>query len=260
MSELIRLPLPRRNHWIVPGDHAIKGALQLAQENGIPVCRAGRLDHVSTIDALASARAELLVCACFNRLIPEPLYNSFIYGGVNCHPSLLPELRGPDPAFWTFKLGLRRSGLTLHRLTNRYDSGNVLRQRRFDLFDGLTENEFDVLTGRISGELLLQTLSDLSAGTQQEYPQDELKRTYAPHPDQDDFQLDRTGSARDAFNFVRGIGQRGVPILVQYHGRQHVVSAAKGYTDGKSDEILPEPAEGNATIDFESGRLIADLA
>ena len=65
-----------------------------------------RIVAVTTIDRL--------VCAGFDRLFKPALLATARHGGINAHPSLLPELRGPSPIFWALRAGRRQLGVTLH--------------------------------------------------------------------------------------------------------------------------------------------------
>lgn len=49
---------------------------------------------------------------------------------VNIHPSLLPEGRGAWPMPQTILRGLRESGVTVHKMTENFDEGDILLQRR----------------------------------------------------------------------------------------------------------------------------------
>ncbi|MBR7185422.1 MAG: hypothetical protein IKD37_07430 [Clostridia bacterium] len=51
--------------------------------------------------------------------------------GVNLHPALLPVGRGAWPMPVTILRGLRRSGVTLHKLAPRFDEGDILAQADF---------------------------------------------------------------------------------------------------------------------------------
>ena len=66
-----------------------------------------------------------------------PMENIENFRGINLHPSLLPELRGPWPMPWTILKGLKTSGVTAHILTPKFDEGDILLQKEFEV----SENE-----------------------------------------------------------------------------------------------------------------------
>lgn len=83
--------------------------------------------------AVESARADLVVLAGFLRLLAIP--ESWLGRVLNIHPALLPDFGGKG--FYGDKVhaavlasGARESGCTVHYVTNEYDKGPILLQRR----------------------------------------------------------------------------------------------------------------------------------
>ena len=93
--------------------------------------------------AIHGARADLVVLAGFLRLllVPDPWRGRVI----NIHPSLLPSYGGKG--FYGERVhraviaaGERESGCTVHYVTNEYDKGDVLVQRRVPVLPGDDEH------------------------------------------------------------------------------------------------------------------------
>jgi methionyl-tRNA formyltransferase len=71
----------------------------------------------------------LIVAVSFGLFVPPRILNSAEYGGVNVHPSLLPEFRGPAPLHHTLLAGETHTGVTLQTLhPERFDHGAILAQ------------------------------------------------------------------------------------------------------------------------------------
>jgi methionyl-tRNA formyltransferase len=47
----------------------------------------------------------------------------------NIHPGKLPQYRGPSPVFWQLKKGEETLGLTIHFITGKYDTGDIVWSR-----------------------------------------------------------------------------------------------------------------------------------
>ena len=60
------------------------------------------------------------------------------FRGVNLHPSLLPEGRGPWPLPHVILKGLKKSGVTVHKIAERFDEGEIILQTAFDVAEDET--------------------------------------------------------------------------------------------------------------------------
>ncbi|MGH2548585.1 MAG: formyltransferase family protein, partial [Thermomicrobiales bacterium] len=62
----------------------------LANNHALPLAELHSGHPESAREAIAALRPELIVVACFPRLIPRSIISLATYGGCNLHPSLLP--------------------------------------------------------------------------------------------------------------------------------------------------------------------------
>ncbi|ODA82613.1 hypothetical protein RJ55_01121 [Drechmeria coniospora] len=71
----------------------------------------------------------LVVVVSFGLFVPARILRSAKYGGVNVHPSLLPDLRGPAPIHHAMLRGDSHVGISLQTLDDKaFDHGTVLAQ------------------------------------------------------------------------------------------------------------------------------------
>ncbi|RDA85416.1 hypothetical protein CP532_1537, partial [Ophiocordyceps camponoti-leonardi (nom. inval.)] len=71
----------------------------------------------------------LIVVVSFGLFVPPRILTSVKYGGVNVHPSFLPDLRGPAPIHHALLRGDDHIGVSLQTLDDqRFDHGTVLAQ------------------------------------------------------------------------------------------------------------------------------------
>ncbi len=74
-------------------------------------------------------RCNLIIAVSFGLLIPPRILGTAKYGGLNVHPSMLPDLRGPAPIEWAIMLGRQTTGVSLQTLhPSRFDEGVILDQ------------------------------------------------------------------------------------------------------------------------------------
>jgi methionyl-tRNA formyltransferase len=213
----------------VLGTASEPSVIELAWQRGVPVYAAGRLRDPATLAALAALEPELIVVACFPWRLPAALLAPARLGGLNLHPSLLPEGRGPAPRFWTFRHGRALGGVTVHQVTPELDAGPIVAQATFPLPDGMTGAEFDRQAAALGGGLLVEAIWALAAGRARLVAQDPARASYGPWPREADYLVPLDRPARWAFNFIRGVaGDDMLPTLL-LDGRHVPVRAALAY-------------------------------
>ena len=175
---------------------------------------------------------------------------------LNMHPSLLPAYRGPVPVFWQLRNAEPHTGVTLHRLSDELDAGDVLAQVESSLSDGLDNDQINRQLGRTGAELLLRALPELTAARASYTEQDERRASYQPLPQAQDFTLDTGWSSRHAFNFVRATEHWCRPYKVRVHGRTLLLKRAIRFTGSGSQ--VREANGAIMAIPFRRGVLYAE--
>lgn len=99
--------------------------VDLVSESSIPV-QFGKVTKQDVVN-LKNEGCELIVSAAYPYKIPV------IEGmkGINIHPTLLPEGKGPWPLPYVILNDLCESGVTIHKLSENFDSGEILVQNSF---------------------------------------------------------------------------------------------------------------------------------
>lgn len=103
------------------------GVVALAEKCGAPYTTA-RIT-VSDFERLKSKGCEAVICAGYYYKIP--VYPSL--PTINIHPSLLPYGRGGWPMPWDILQKRQRSGVTVHKIAEGFDTGDILLQEAFAL-------------------------------------------------------------------------------------------------------------------------------
>ncbi len=186
----------------------------IAASAGAPLYSVRRLADARTVAALAAYAPDAICVACFTRRLPPAVLALPRLGALNAHPSLLPENRGPDPLFWTFHAGARKTGVTIHLMDEGLDTGPILAQRWMALVEGMPETSLEMVLGRLAGDLLVEALAGLAAGTLTPRPQDEARASYHSWPEAEDYVIPASWEARRAYTFAHGVMGRGIPITL----------------------------------------------
>lgn len=151
-----------------------------ARAHGVPVLEAtsGRDHRIAA--ALKKLAPDVICVSAFPWILAAPLLESAALAAVNVHPSLLPRHRGPVPLFWIYYHDDRRTGVTVHLMNERADSGAILAQEAFELPRGFAVERLHARNAMVGAGLLAQVLEKLEAGVTVPSPQDEALTTYAP--------------------------------------------------------------------------------
>lgn len=139
---------------------------------------------------LPSSGAEIIVSWYWTRRLAGRWLERVPLGGIGAHPSLLPRHRGPNPFFWAIDSGDALSGVTVHRVVERYDAGEILDQASIPIGN---RNAWQLARAldRPSLERLRHVLARLDRGEALSgVPQDESARTLAPEPSGAELRVD----------------------------------------------------------------------
>ncbi len=231
-----------------------RGIAQLAWEHKIPLFAIQGFSSPDTKKALASLRVHAGIIACFSRRLPPDILTIPRSGFLNLHPSLLPAYRGPYPLFWTFRDGLKHSGVTLHHVDEGLDSGDIVLQSAVNIPDGIGASEADALFAEKGTALIVEALSNLALGSLPRRPQEEEAGHFG-RPSADDFAIPTDWPAQRAFNFMRGTAEWGLPYRIAGDGFELLARSALA-VDSKG--ILEAPIvrqHRSSRIRFDTGVL-----
>ncbi|HEU5348963.1 MAG TPA: formyltransferase family protein [Ktedonobacterales bacterium] len=239
---LLRQPsLPRGVALPMFARAAPRTILDVAAEREIPAFEFGGGELPEALTALSF---DAVAVACFSRKLPRSLLRLPRLGCLNVHPSLLPRHRGPDPLFWVFHDGDEASGVTVHLMDEGFDSGPIVLSESLPLTDDTTEATLEHACAMRGGVLLAEALTALNAGAIQPQEQDASQSTYQSWPTEDDYAITPAWSARRAFRFLVGVGDRGEPTRFMAGDATFMLRAALGY-DADATLGAPWQLDGN---------------
>jgi methionyl-tRNA formyltransferase len=208
---------------------AQRNSVGLARERGIPVLALGRARGETVARAIADLQPDVACVACFPWKIAPELLALPAHGWLNLHPSLLPAHRGPAPLFWTFRHGETSTGVTVHWMDSRLDTGPIALQQEVELLEGSSWSEAEELLDQHGAVLLAQAIEQLEAGQLARRAQG-TGGTYERWPDDADFSIDAGWPARRAFHFLRGVRAWGRPLSLALPAGRVEHLEALGYT------------------------------
>lgn len=134
----------------------------LAQAHNIPVLQPESL-RVPVINEMKKYNPDVLVCASYGKIFGPMCLSLFKKGTINVHPSLLPRFRGAAPIPATILAGDIYTGVTLQKISQDMDCGDVVLQSTYQIDDNDTTETLEQVLSKQGGELLDQLFSDFEA-------------------------------------------------------------------------------------------------
>jgi methionyl-tRNA formyltransferase len=123
---------------------------------------------------------DLIVVAAYGKLLPRAILNLPAQGCVNVHASLLPRHRGAAPVQWALLEGDATTGVTIMRMNEGLDEGDILLQRTEPILATDTATALGTRLAHLGARTLLETIRGLKEGSIVPRPQDPSQATLAP--------------------------------------------------------------------------------
>lgn len=176
-----------------------------ALELDLPVHQPDSVKDEAFLELLKGYQPDVIVVVAFGRILPQSVLDLPKYGCVNVHGSLLPQYRGAAPIQRAVLDGLKETGVTTMRMDIGMDTGDMLLQATQPITDeDTTGTMFDKLA-ELGGNLLIDTLSGLEAGTITPQKQDDTKATHAARILKEDEVIQWEDAAEKIFCQIRGL-------------------------------------------------------
>jgi methionyl-tRNA formyltransferase len=176
-----------------------------AEQYHLTVLQPERAKDQEFMDAFRKLAPDLVAVAAFGQLLPKGILDLPPLGCINVHPSLLPKYRGAAPLNWTIIQGETRTGVTIMRMDEGMDSGDILLQEATPIGPEETVGELHDRLAKTGAELLLKTIQMIEDGTVRRTPQDHAAATFAPRLKKEDGIIDWQRNADEIVHLILGL-------------------------------------------------------
>ncbi|ADY52964.1 formyl transferase domain protein [Pseudopedobacter saltans DSM 12145] len=145
--------------------------------------------HEDLVLTLNNLQPDLAIMFVFSYRIPEKIFNIPKQGFYNVHFSLLPAYKGPDPVFWQIKNGETMGGISIHKVNEDFDEGEIVMQQQIPFIPG--EN-WGICNNRYAmavQNMLIQFTQELYSGNNLPELQAQQNSTYYKRPEKQDLTI-----------------------------------------------------------------------
>lgn len=180
----------------------IKG---VALENHHPLFQPVKINQDESVEIIKSLSPDIIVVAAFGQIISRRILDIPRFGSINVHASLLPKYRGAAPINWVIIQGEKETGVTTMLMDKGLDTGNILLQRKLEIFPEENAGELHDRSAFLGAALLLETVEKLKQGGLSPSEQEESEASYAPPLKKKDGVIDWEKPAEKIYNHIRGM-------------------------------------------------------
>ena len=185
----------------------------VADRAGIDVLQPARVRDEAFYEAVRGLRLDLGVVAAYGRILPDELLAIPRLGMINVHAA---------PVHRAVIDGQRETGITIMRVLRELDAGPMFAKAVRPIGEDETSVEVEQELARAGGDLLLDVVEQMAAGTANEEPQDHQRATYAPKLTKGEGAIDWALPGVRIHNLVRGL-QPWPLVSAHLDGRRYLI-------------------------------------
>lgn len=177
---------------------------EIAEEHNLPFYEIDSVDGKRTKDfssIIKKLDLDLMLILGWFYKVPKSIRDLSKFGAWGIHASLLPKYAGGSPLTWAIINGEKHSGITLFRLDEGIDDGDIISQKKFLIEDHDTIKEVYKKATNLSEVVLLNALQNIK--NVNFTSQDKSKIEVYPQRKPEDGEVNLTKTAEEIYNFVR---------------------------------------------------------
>jgi methionyl-tRNA formyltransferase len=204
--------LLKSDHQVVIGfvqqtrDHTCELQVKLLKEAGVPVLVGRKIGEEHTKVLRGSQIDVYLLCGLGIILTPEIL--AFPKLVLNLHAGPVPNYRGSSPLNWALIRGERNFGVSILKVTEKIDDGELLAEEKFRIGENDTIAHLHNRVNSVFPKLVLEVLEKLTIGGMEvkgvEQEEGEAVYFHRRFPD-DGIVIWETGTAKSLIGLIRAL-------------------------------------------------------
>lgn len=161
------------------------------------------IDSDETLALFKKMAPDAILSVVFGNKIPQQIVDVAPEGAFNFHPAKLPEFRSGNAWFWPVRMGVRYSALTIHRLSQQWDSGNIVWEREFEVGANDTQGIYVERVNSMVPDFFYDWVQVLESRNLPEHVQNSDGVHYYPKIKCRDIMINWSETAQSIFNLTR---------------------------------------------------------
>jgi methionyl-tRNA formyltransferase len=215
---------------------------EIAEKYNFPVYKPESLKENTWVDLIKSLSPDIIFSFYYRNMIRKDILDIPKIGAFNLHGSLLPKFRGRCPVNWVLIKGEKETGVTLHRMLEKPDAGDIVAQKSCEIAFEDTAYTIFMKMADAARSLMIEVLPEFRDGTFKSNPQNGPS-SYFGGRKPDDGLISWEKDALSIYNLTRAV--------------THPYPGAFTYLGGKKLYIWKAYPE-ETQINVQSGKIISE--
>jgi methionyl-tRNA formyltransferase len=196
------------------GSTVYKGLEQTANKNNIPFLRVKNVNAFEITDRLIEIKPDLIISVHIKVILLKEVYALAKKGAINIHPSLLPKYRGLSPHHQALLQGDKVTGVTIHFIDEKPDTGDIILQEKISLDENTSIFELQIKMLSIYKYLILQAVELIEKNEVTRIKQDPTQASWYGRLKRSDMEIDFRKTKLEIYNLIRAVSK---PYGGAYH-------------------------------------------
>jgi len=176
-------------------------------KNNIPFERIKNIKNRDLIKEIKAFNTDFIIICHFQKILPAEIFNAAKLGALNLHPSLLPKYRGMSPQHWPIILGENMTGITIHFVEEKVDTGKIVLQHKIEIGEDDYVHDLQEKFKEIYDYIFVEAIDGLCKGTLVPFSQSQEHISYYGRIKLADCIISREFTVEQAFNLIRALSR-----------------------------------------------------
>jgi len=223
---------PREQIWF-------KSVKELAQAHNLPVYTPADPNDPAFVAFLRSLAPDFIFSCYYRLMLKQAILDIPALGALNLHGSLLPRYRGRCPLNWVLVHGEPLTGLTLHYMEAKPDSGDMVAQVQVPISPEDTALTLSEKMTGAAGRLMRQTYPLLRMDAAPRIQPDHSRATYFGGRTPEDGRIDWSQSAPQIYNLIRAVTHPFPGAFTTWQGKKIFIWTARVAPEYQGPHLSP---------------------
>jgi methionyl-tRNA formyltransferase len=134
---------------------------KMAKKRGIKVVKIKEINDPMVQKILIANKPDLFVSVFFNQLLKPDTINIAKFGAINIHPAYLPDYKGMSPVFWALANGEKQTGVSIHQIDGKIDTGKIIARLKIKIENGENEDSLYWKCVKAGSPLLVSAIDSI---------------------------------------------------------------------------------------------------